>query len=115
MKTPDRNRIFDVLAQHDIAKVVMEFSGGHDEGDVENWEFHNTDPTKEVEFVPPAPALAVYKKLQEDMEEVMLAHFGYFNGRPSAWGAVVWDVSNRKVFLHGEQEVIATEKIDEEL
>lgn len=112
MQEEVRNRIFDVLAANDIALVVMEFSGGHDEGYADGWEIHFADRIKDVEFVMPAPVLADYRKIQDDMEEVMLAHFHYFSGQPSAWGSVVWDVQARTVTLHAEQEVNATEKFD---
>lgn len=115
MEQEDKDRIFDILAANDIAKVVMAFSGGHDEGYADGWEFYSTDLTKEVEFNPPAAVLADYKNIQADMEEVMLEYFDYFAGRESAWGNVEWDVAKRKVVLIGEQDVCATETIAEEL
>lgn len=112
MDEESKARIFDLLANNDIAKVVMKFSGGHDEGYADGWEIYSTDPTKEVEFAMPAPVVGDYKNICEDMEEVMLEHFDYFAGHPAAWGKVIWDVQARTVHLQGEQEITDTEKLD---
>lgn len=111
----ERKRIFEILETNDIAKVVMEFSGGHDEGYADGWEIYSTDPTKDVEFAMPAAVVADYKNICADMEEVMLEHFQYFDGQPAAWGEVEWDVAARKVTLRGEQEIMATEKFVQDL
>lgn len=111
----ERKRIFEILETNDIDKVVMEFSGGHDEGYADGWEIYSADPTKDVEFAMPASVLADYKNICEDMEEVMLEYFQYFDGQPSAWGEVEWDVKNRRVVLRGEQETVATEKFVQDL
>ena len=113
MELDEKARIFDALATNNIVKVVMEFSGGHDEGSADGWEYYYANG--ESEFAAPAALLADYKNIEEDMEEVMLEHFYYFNGQPSSWGEIEWDVSNRKVLLRGEEEVTETKKIDEEL
>lgn len=113
MDPETKTKIFDALENNDIVKVIMEFSGGHDEGSADGWEFYLTNG--ESEFAAPAPLLADYKKIEEDMEEVMLEHFDFFGNQPSAWGEVEWDVPARKVILRAEQEVTATEKFTEEL
>lgn len=115
MDPETKTKIFDALENNDIVKVIMAFSGGHDEGYADGWQFYSTDIAKEVEHNPPAAAVADYKNLLEDMEEVMLEHFDFFNGQPSAWGEVEWDVPARKVIIRGEQETSATKEINEEL
>lgn len=113
MLQTEKNAIFDALATHDIALVVMDFSGGHDEGSADGWAFY--DSHGNVEYAAPAALLADHKNILEDMEEILLARFHYFNNQPSAWGEVEWDVVKRKVYLRAEQEVCSTEKIDSEL
>lgn len=109
----EKDQIFDALATNDVSHVVMSFSGGSDEGGADGWKFY--DASGHFEINPPASLLADNKNILEDMEEILLVYFHFFDNQPAAWGAVEWNVSTRKVTLRADQEVITITNFTEEL
>lgn len=88
-----RDEIFDRLAALGVAKVKLSFSGGGDEGQVDEIECFDA----EGKFVSGEEIDAVLTEMDEEMEKPIFDKFGGFDGGFDVAGELTWDVENRKV------------------
>lgn len=130
-KTPEVNkpRGFEILRQKGIAKAVLTFSGGNDEGGVdeirliavdEAWNQTVTqldphwgeyteyvwDAEKQQHVEKPKPPKTPEDVLNEELAEILCApvevEFGSWCGDFSAYGTLTWDVAEGTVRMDKE-------------
>ncbi len=108
------------LEQMGVKYVVLQFSGGHDEGSVEYAELLGpvkegapAEPVDEETRLREAPRR--HERMEFDQREVwslvdplefpVYAAYGSFAGECSIYGTVTWDVAARRAVLSAEETV----------
>lgn len=110
----EREQIFDLLAAAGVVKVELEFSGGGDEGNVDEITATVKDADALFEYDLDNVPLLVAKqeewesefdieRFAEALEEPINDNFGGFDG-PGVAGRLEWNVETRKVLLNYSRE-----------
>lgn len=109
MSESDKDSGFALVAQRGAAKAEVRFSGGNDEGGVDEIRFLNAaDEVISVEndwneFEYPGALAPLCRPVEEQ-------YMG-FSGEFYVWGEVVWDLAARTVTMSGDEEVPALQQV----
>lgn len=125
-----KKEVFEMLEKLNIAKVIVEFSGGGDEGGADSISAYNEN--NEVVELPKFGKQRVSRfdhtqekwvydrelteteKMLEALEKPIEDKYGGFDGDFYVSGEVVWDVKKKKVLLSGKESVQHEESFDDE-
>lgn len=115
-KNADAAQVLDALADAGVRYVVLEFSGGHDEGYVQGSELYG-EPKEGAEV--PADSMEAMNCLHRTHESVTVGdelaarldalefpiydHYHSFAGDFSVFGHVFWSVADRTGVLQAEE------------
>ena len=126
-----RNSVFTALQTKNVAKALVHFSGGGDEGGVNSIELvdstgkiietlneyyegamqWDSNANKWIESAPPTDE----QKLSRDLCCPVYEQYHSFAGEFYVNGTVIWDVKTRKVTNEGIEEVRSDESFSEEI
>jgi hypothetical protein len=116
-----RNEVFEALKKRGYTKAAVHFSGGNDEGGVDEVRLHPSkmdvdgDHFREVRcpteydeatrtWKPTRPPTED-ELLSEALGKSVYAKYGSFAGEFYVSDTVVWDAEARKVYMEGQEEV----------
>ena len=123
-QTADRSKVWNAMREKGVSKIVAYFSGGNDEGGVNNYAFFDMDgkqfePPEEQKKTPgyhrevyPFTRAEFFGHEEYWPKEGSLAHiieqpvdmeYGSFAGEFSVSGACTWDLKTKKVTMDGEE------------
>jgi hypothetical protein len=113
-----KHLVIDHLHKHGVSKVVVEFSGGNDEGDVDKVSITFTDEYFKTETID--IRYADYKNLHKALCSPVDYEYGNFATEGHVDGQVTWlinsaDKNKSTVLLTGQESVEHWEDIDKEL
>ena len=126
-----RNQVFAALKSKGVAKALVHYSGGNDEGGVNQIELfdangENIGQMQEYYGCPsiwdevtktykPGPPPTDDERLAEALGAPVYEKYGGFAGEYYVDGIVTWDVVNNKVNDHGTEQVYHDETFDDDL
>jgi hypothetical protein len=122
----DKAKVFAELLSKNIDAVEVEFSGGHDEGGVDNITLINRDGSTE-NFSPYGTWNSLTNSyddpkeptLSDDVGNAIVApiyeRYHSFAGEFSVYGTLRWDAIKHTVAFNGQESVEHYESFDEEL
>jgi hypothetical protein len=126
-----RDGVFAALKSKGIAKVLVHYSGGNDEGGVNQIELFDANGENIGEMqeyyggtsvwdeatntYKPAPPPSDDQRLAEALGAPVYNKYGGFAGEYYVDGIVTWDVVNKKINDHGNEQVSHDETFDEDL
>ncbi len=113
-----RELMFNHLRTLGVTKVVLEFSGGGDEGGVDSGTVYYGGPKNYEE-----KDLPLYKgelpgfdgDIVSELSEPVYDKYHSFAGEFHVYGEVVWDVDLGKVLMEGKESVETWKPIDGEV
>lgn len=125
----NRSEAFAELRKRGIAKVVVAFSGGGDEGGCDDITLFNAEGAKvgtlqeasSVTYDPatkkwvPSKTLTGDELLAECLCKPVYDKYCTFAGEFHVHGEVVWDVTNGKVNMQGSESWTETDDFEDEL
>jgi hypothetical protein len=124
------SEVWEELKKRNVAKAEVSFSGGNDEGGVENIELFDENGkelgTLDEEFLPqkyneetqeyePVGEISGNGLLATALSQPVYAKYYSFAGDFHVSGSVVYDVKSRKVNMSGSESVGHDEEFDEEI
>jgi hypothetical protein len=113
-----RDQIFNELVARSVAKVIISFSGGNDEGGVDQIQLlYNNEVVEYIDEYWPVPKYDEATKTWIKPERTYEQTFQFYLTKPiynkyhtfaGDWyvnGELVWDVTKRSVTMNGSQTV----------
>lgn len=126
----DKSLVFDLLRKRGVAKAWLQFSGGHDQGAVEEIRlFANAEADPENDDGEVLEQYLGYRRVEDETQpsgyryetvpkdelkdDERLAdmlcmpvdiQFGSWADQPSTWGTLVWNVSDASVVMEYEED-----------
>ena len=126
-----RDGVFAALKSKGVSKVLVHYSGGNDEGGVNQIELFDANGENIGEMQEyyggssiwdeatntwkPAEAPNDEQRLSEALCAPVYNKYGGFAGEYYVDGIVTWDVVNKKINDHGNEQVSHDESFDEDL
>lgn len=103
----DKDKVWEAFEKYGVALAVLHYSGGHDEGYVESYDYFNTDNQELKKPFPQAEFIALERILEApiDLEYSSFAFEGYVSGD------LTWDLQDKSVRMDGSEEWPKTESI----
>lgn len=113
----NKQRTFNLMAQLDIRKAEVEFSGGNDEGGVDNITVYRGE--RQIEGNLPVSYATKDATSEQELAELLGRpvydkYYG-FAGEFYVQGTVVWDLATKKVNMGGSEETMYGNPFGEEL
>ena len=103
-----KDEVFGTLVELGVGKVRVTFSGGNDEGGVDNITLISaTDASKNVDVSmwsrDPDLDPRVTDELIKALGEPVYGRYSTFAGEFTVYGVVTWDVPSRRCFFEGQE------------
>lgn len=96
----ERAEIWEILLERQVAKVEVQYSGGHDEGHIHDVTVTYQDGQTEDFDRSPLKPIA---ELEDDLEQPVWDKYYGFAFEGEASGTVTWYTDTRKVILSGQE------------
>lgn len=92
----NKKEVFEMLEKLNIAQVIVEFSGGDDEGGTDNIIAENNEGH-------PVTFTENEDKLVEALQLPIYERYGSFTNQPFVNGELIWDTKNKSLTVKGRQ------------
>lgn len=97
-KPNDYVALLAFLERHNVVKVEVTYNGGHDSGTIEDVAIHRT-PDAPAEVPQALNQVWLYDALKQPVWD----RYGSWAGEYSAWGALIWDVEEHRIYFEGTE------------
>lgn len=104
----DKDKVWQAFEKYGVSRAELSYSGGHDEGYVEDYMYFDADDAEMGEKPFPKDVFAELQNIMEsplDMEYGSFAFEGYVNG------TLTWDLQDKSVCMDGSEEWPKSESI----